>query len=129
MANNRLTSQILADRNSISGNLQFNPIRDLGPHYDEDGDSFYMLSYVRNKNDKTHMFTTLFHQLFIYKSPLGPIAQLAISIFDEQTSDYHFGEITYFLPLLKDPNSVTISSADTVSQTILDIVMPAGRLT
>ena len=58
----------------------------------------------------------------------GTVAQLAISVFDEITKDYHFGEISYFLPLLTDPNAVVISTTDTVSQTILDIVMPAGRL-
>jgi hypothetical protein len=120
-----LTSQLLAQRNCISGNLQFDPIRDLRAHYNEDGDSFYMLSYVSGDN---HDFTVLFHQMLIYRSPLGPIAQLAISIFDEGTKDYHFGEITYFLPFLADRNSIAVSTGNTISQTILDIAMPTGRL-
>jgi len=121
-----LTSQILAQRNSISGILEFNPIRDLGPHFDEDGDSFYLMSDV--KDAKGRAFTVLFNQLFIYRSPLGPIAQLAISIFDESTKEYHFGEITYFLPLVADGNTIALSSTNPISQTILDIAMPEGRL-
>jgi lipocalin-like protein/hydroxyneurosporene synthase CrtC len=124
-ATESLISQALGQRKSIRGFLQFDPIRDLGAHYDADGDSFYMLSYVKSGGQE---FTVLFHQMLIYKPPLGPIAQLAISAFDEKTTEYHCGEMTYFLPQLADPGSIAVSSANTVSETVLDIAMPGGRL-
>jgi hydroxyneurosporene synthase CrtC len=120
-------SLFLPRGDNVTNVLQFDPIRDLAAHYGTDGDSFYMLSYV---SDGENDFTVLFHQLLIYKSPLGPVAQLVISSFNDTTKgDYHFGEVTYFLKEMEnEPSSVVVSSTHTIDRTIVDIVMPEGRL-
>ncbi len=87
----RPTREILAAAQPIRVAMDRQPILkpadDLPPHSigTSDGDSYYFVSYV---SDGQRNFSVLFHLLLIAKSLGTPIAQLAMSIFDDDQGDY-----------------------------------------
>src|SRR5271166_2897842 len=94
-AEKQTTAQILATTPNTNAVLDcqpfVDPAKDLVLHpLGSDGDSFFIVSYVAEGN---HKFTVLFHLMIIAKSALPPLAQLAISVLDENSKQYFFNEM------------------------------------
>jgi hypothetical protein len=103
-----LSTGILAQKKSMRGWIQFDSTQDLGSHHvvegsshesapgytkgplprrPADGDSYYIISYVEDKQG--HKFTVLFHFFIAYKEALAQLghkegfSQVALSLLDE----------------------------------------------
>lgn len=122
MSTDQPTSEIIAANKGISAVIDcpdcpafLDPAKDLAPHpKGSDGDSYYIVSYVEGEG---HKFTVLFHLMLIVKAFGVPVAQLAISVFDETTGHYFSEEM----------NKEWLNDT-TVAPEGLDISMPGGRL-
>ncbi len=90
----RPTNEILLAKNRTTAVLYFQPFldpeRDLSPT--PNAGSFYIVSYVESGG---HKFTMMLHLMLFRKSGI-PLAQMAISILDEDTKHYFSEERNYF---------------------------------
>jgi len=138
----------------MKGWIQFDAVKDLGSHHQAesgsgyqvgggggpyskgplrrsvDGDSYYMISYVRNEQE--HPFTLLFHFFIVYKEALAPLgvkeafAQIAVSILDEADVSKH-GYLSLAHQLTPDEVQLTEKTPSNSSQ--LELQTPLGSLT
>jgi predicted secreted hydrolase len=102
----------------MRGWLQFDPAKDLRPHHDADGDSYYVVSYVRD--DGGRRFTILFHVLLVYQQ--ASLAQIAVSILDEDANDYLSRASCYAL------GEISLAAVTASDDTKLYVGTPAGSV-
>jgi len=122
----RPTSMILTEANSICGLLQLDPVTDLPTHHDADGDSFWMASHLSDGKDH---FTVVVHIMFLFRSPIGPAGQVAISVFNESKGRYSSRAASCFLEKTDFKRSNTTASVrGGASLTQLDVSMTADGL-
>jgi Lipocalin-like domain/CrtC N-terminal lipocalin domain len=115
-ADKRPTSAIIANSKNIRAVLDCHPFFDAATDLNPNPQvgSFWIVSYL---DDDEHKFTVLFHLMLIDNGLGRPLAQLAISVFNENTKDYFSKETNQFW---LDKTVVALKG--------LDISTPAGRL-